>query len=267
MSNYENAKEGLREFLSNETEVVAILEGTNENKKHILAMEVALNNLKNGGSILFVTSVIIRIEKFLSESLKISEKEIKGVSRKRIFIWKNVQFFIETFASHIETPYDIDIAIIYPFDACRKKEIAEKCIYNLKRKAKKIICCTWADNRDWMNQIPGKRITYHIKEEWPEEHTRILSLPKVKEEKDYVYRSLINEPRQGENLARKKEKTIEIPISVFEAAETKEELEDWLLSQNPNFIKRMRKAREECLADKGKDWEILKEELSRKVIK
>jgi len=36
---------------------------------------------------------------------------------------------------------------------------------------------------------------------------------------------------------RKKE-TVTFPLSVFETADTKEDLEDWLLSQNPEFIKR-----------------------------
>lgn len=51
------------------------------------------------------------------------------------------------------------------------------------------------------------------------------------------------------------------PISVFETATTKEDLEDWLLSQNPDFIKRMRKARQDDIQGKGKDWGLLKKEL------
>jgi len=39
------------------------------------------------------------------------------------------------------------------------------------------------------------------------------------------------------------------------------DLEDWLLSQNPQFIKKMRKARQEDLGGKGKNWESLKKEL------
>lgn len=51
------------------------------------------------------------------------------------------------------------------------------------------------------------------------------------------------------------------PKSIFETAETKEDLEDWLLAQNPNFIRRMRKARKQDLAGKGKNWQTLKKEL------
>lgn len=36
---------------------------------------------------------------------------------------------------------------------------------------------------------------------------------------------------------------------------SKKDLEDWLLSRNPQFIERMRKAREEDIAGKGKDWD------------
>jgi hypothetical protein len=55
-------------------------------------------------------------------------------------------------------------------------------------------------------------------------------------------------------------KVIQIP-SIFEAAQTIEELEDGLSAQNPDFIKRMRTAHREHLAGKGKDWEIIKKEL------
>ena len=46
--------------------------------------------------------------------------------------------------------------------------------------------------------------------------------------------------------------------------QTKEELEDWLLAQNPDFIKRMRKARKDDLEGKGKDLETIKKELRLK---
>ena len=64
-------------------------------------------------------------------------------------------------------------------------------------------------------------------------------------------------------LTRKKTKPIKItfPLSVFETADTKEDLEDWLLSQNPQFIKKMRKARQDDIQEKGTDWQSLKKEL------
>jgi hypothetical protein len=58
-----------------------------------------------------------------------------------------------------------------------------------------------------------------------------------------------------------KEEVVAFPLSVFETADTKEDLEDWLLSQNPDFIKRMRKARRDDTEGKGKDWRALKKEL------
>lgn len=62
------------------------------------------------------------------------------------------------------------------------------------------------------------------------------------------------------SLAKKRE-TVSFPLSVFETADTKEDLEDWLLSQNTEFIKKMRKAREEDLQDKGKNWKSIKKDL------
>lgn len=60
---------------------------------------------------------------------------------------------------------------------------------------------------------------------------------------------------------KKKTETVTFPLSVFDTADTKEDLEDWLLSQNSEFIKRMRKARQYDLHNKGQDWELLKKEL------
>ena len=36
-------------------------------------------------------------------------------------------------------------------------------------------------------------------------------------------------------LTKRKKESITFPITVFETADTKENLEDWLLSQNPQF--------------------------------
>jgi len=52
-------------------------------------------------------------------------------------------------------------------------------------------------------------------------------------------------------LSKMKLKEITFPLSVFETADTKEDLEDWLLSQDPEFIKKMRKARREDISGKG----------------
>ena len=52
----------------------------------------------------------------------------------------------------------------------------------------------------------------------------------------------------------------------IERDDTIEDLEDWLLSQNPEFIKKMRKARQNDLQGKGKDWKTLKKELCIKNI-
>jgi hypothetical protein len=62
-------------------------------------------------------------------------------------------------------------------------------------------------------------------------------------------------------LTKSKSDTVIFPRSVFETADTIDDLEDWLLSKNPGFIKKMRKARREDIQGKGKDWESLKKEL------
>ena len=58
--------------------------------------------------------------------------------------------------------------------------------------------------------------------------------------------------------------TITIPIEVFETAESKEEIEDWLLAHDPEFIKRMLKARKNDIEGKGIPWEQVKAKLNIK---
>jgi len=46
-------------------------------------------------------------------------------------------------------------------------------------------------------------------------------------------------------MAKKDKDAITIPLSVWESAKTKEDLEDWLLAHNPEFVKRLREAQKE----------------------
>jgi hypothetical protein len=62
-------------------------------------------------------------------------------------------------------------------------------------------------------------------------------------------------------LTKRRSDTVTFPLSVFETADTIDNLEGWLLSKNPDFIKKMRRARQEDIQGKGKDWESLKKEL------
>ncbi|MDO8734276.1 MAG: hypothetical protein Q7K21_03860 [Elusimicrobiota bacterium] len=59
----------------------------------------------------------------------------------------------------------------------------------------------------------------------------------------------------------KTENTITIPVEVFETADTKEEIEDWLLAHDSEFIERMRKAKADMDAGKGITLEELKKRL------
>lgn len=64
-------------------------------------------------------------------------------------------------------------------------------------------------------------------------------------------------------LTAKKKKTevISFPVSIFETADTKEDLEDWLLAQDVEFTRKMNKARKDDIEGKGKDWRQIKKEL------
>ena len=57
-------------------------------------------------------------------------------------------------------------------------------------------------------------------------------------------------------------RVLKIPVSVFETAETKEELEDWLMAHDPQFIKEMERIKNEesgrgvPLEEVAKKWHI-----------
>jgi len=54
---------------------------------------------------------------------------------------------------------------------------------------------------------------------------------------------------------------ISFPVTVFETAESKEELEDWLLAHDYKFIKKMKRARKNDLDDEFIPWEKVKKNL------
>ncbi|MBI4661120.1 MAG: hypothetical protein HY735_20005 [Verrucomicrobia bacterium] len=47
---------------------------------------------------------------------------------------------------------------------------------------------------------------------------------------------------------------VEIPIEVLESVDTLDELEDWLMAQNPRLIRELRQARKDDLTGKFKPW-------------
>lgn len=61
---------------------------------------------------------------------------------------------------------------------------------------------------------------------------------------------------------RPEENLIRIPLSIFESAETKEELEDWLMAHDPVFIKEMERIKSQesgkgiPLEEAAKKWDI-----------
>ncbi len=59
-------------------------------------------------------------------------------------------------------------------------------------------------------------------------------------------------------------KTLRIPLDVFETAESKEEIEDWLMANDPAFLEKMRQARREDQGGAWKSLEALRKDLRTK---
>jgi hypothetical protein len=47
---------------------------------------------------------------------------------------------------------------------------------------------------------------------------------------------------------------VEIPVPVLSSIETLDELDDWLMAQNPQIIEELREARRQDLAGEFKPW-------------
>ncbi|WP_040335162.1 hypothetical protein [Candidatus Magnetobacterium casense] len=58
-------------------------------------------------------------------------------------------------------------------------------------------------------------------------------------------------------ITNEKDIMISFPLNIFEMANTKEVLEDWLLSQNQEIIDRLLKARQDDIQGKGMNWKDL----------
>ena len=63
-------------------------------------------------------------------------------------------------------------------------------------------------------------------------------------------------------MAQAAEKILQIPLPVFESAENKEEIEDWLLANDPQFLQEMERIKKEesgkgiSLKEAAKKWDI-----------
>lgn len=64
-------------------------------------------------------------------------------------------------------------------------------------------------------------------------------------------------------MAKKDSELITFPVSVWESAETKEDLEDWLLAHNPGFVRRMLEAKKEEEEGKTVSLEEVEKSLKR----
>jgi hypothetical protein len=50
------------------------------------------------------------------------------------------------------------------------------------------------------------------------------------------------------------DQTVEIPTKVLESVDTLDELEDWLMANNPRIMRELKKARQDDLVGKYRPW-------------
>ena len=69
---------------------------------------------------------------------------------------------------------------------------------------------------------------------------------------------------EGKTTYQTKPDVISFPVTVFETAESKEELEDWLLVHDFEFIKKMKRARKNDIDGEFISWKKAKRTLNIK---
>lgn len=154
-----------------------LLTGTYQNRKHLLALSVVLSQYPSPATILFRANHSRSIRDFLAPMLN-------ALKEPKIGTPINVQGGYTLYADTINrrswpsSPYDIDVAIIYPLDSLGY-EAGDECVQDLvRRKAKKILLISWTDNRDfgWTDQFSPVHVVYDAEQEDPEYHKRMIEL-------------------------------------------------------------------------------------------
>lgn len=153
-----------------------LITGTHQFKKHIAAMYVINEKLKNK-RILFRTNAMDMVQTHLKSMVK---KKPKSGEPVRI---DNNAYEFDAFTSRgtwHKTSGDVSVVIVYPIDAIARGAVTLECIddlFNFKR-FDKIIFVSWTDNLDndysLFDKYVDRKCGYDVEEEDPAYHARVL---------------------------------------------------------------------------------------------
>lgn len=172
MNTREKAKAEIIEFIESDKERCVLLTGTYQNEKHPLVLRT-INELVAGCSILFRANSKRNLGTFFNNH---NTNFKSGVAYK---LGKN-NMYIDTInpITWKNTPHNIDIAVVYPFDSVSKNTGKERIIENLftSRNIKKIFLVSWTDSYDftWADSFIDRKVVFDTEEEDPEYHKRMV---------------------------------------------------------------------------------------------
>ncbi|WP_050614879.1 hypothetical protein [Bacillus testis] len=150
MNLLESAKAGIIEFLENDRQKVLLLNGTEQFKKHLLALYM-IGIFEKRGTLLFRTNTLRNAEDFL-------QMKSRAESGHAYTYNKSLSVYIDTNSSFLwkETPSSVDYCILYPLESIEKEE-AKKTIVSdaICRTAKKVFIVSSKPQaiEDWLTEF------------------------------------------------------------------------------------------------------------------
>lgn len=171
MNTRKKATEEIIQFIKSK-EKCALLTGTYQNEKHLLVLKT-INEVVEGCTILFRANSMQNIGSFFSNHTTNFKTGVPYyLGRNRVYFdtinpitWK-------------KSPYNSDLAVLYPLDSVAKgnnKNSIMDDLFNM-RDIKKVFLVSWTDNRDftWADSFIGRKIVFDAEEENPEYHQRMM---------------------------------------------------------------------------------------------
>jgi hypothetical protein len=176
MNTRQKATQSISSFLQAD-EKFLLLTGTYQNEKRVLALSLILSKYPTPAAILFRANHARNTMDFLSPVLNLIKQPKTGVP---ISVQGGYTLYVDTInpMSWRSSPYNIDVAMVYPIDSL-EYDAGDDCVQDLiRRKAKKIFLVSWTDNKDfsWTDQFNPVHVIFDAEEENPEYHKRMMEL-------------------------------------------------------------------------------------------
>jgi len=153
---------------------ILLVQGTNQNEKHSLVLEVIVTVPNPPKTVLFRANSKRNMDSFLNTIFSIKTRYETGKPYK---LRGGSTIYIDSInrASQQKSPRQVDVAVVYPVDSLNVESGDENLHDLLNRGARKIIFVSWTDNVDisWLDMHNPMKITYDAIEENPAYHNRV----------------------------------------------------------------------------------------------